>query len=269
MTSIELVAFINSDRKQRAEASGATFPSKGFAELQHADLLKKALEVLGEHAGNFSCMFDVAIGNGATRQSRGYRFPKREACLMAMSYSYELQAKVFDRMTSLEEDAARQRVGSDLPSDSVLRLELALTGARMSADILRLEGSARLGITREAYKLAGASHLLPMLPVYAIDAPAGAPAVSSEPTESLTALMARFRVGVSSRAGNLILQECGLLEKRTRPSSGGATKSFWSITEKGQAFGKNVSSPENPRETQPHWFSRKGEELLRVMGVLE
>ena len=80
--------------------------------------------------------------------------------------------------------------------------------------------------------------------------------------------MARFRVGVSTRAGNLILQERGLLEKRTRPSSGTA-KSFWSITEKGLAFGKNISSPENPRETQPHWFSRKGEELLRVMGVLE
>lgn len=31
-----------------------------------------------------------------------YRFPKREACLMAMSYSYELQATVFDRMTELE-----------------------------------------------------------------------------------------------------------------------------------------------------------------------
>ena len=67
----------------------------------------------------------------------------------------------------------------------------------------------------------------------------------------------------------LILQERGLLEKRTRPSSSGTAKSFWSITEKGLAFGKNISSPENPRETQPHWFSAKGEELLRVMGVLE
>ena len=72
----------------------------------------------------------------------------------------------------------------------------------------------------------------------------------------------------ASARGAVNLQERGLLEKRTRPSSGTA-KSFWSITEKGLAFGKNISSPENPRETQPHWFSRKGEELLRVMGVLE
>lgn len=74
-----------------------SFPSKEFAKLEHSDFLKKVPEVLGEHAGNSSCMFDVSIGNGATRQSKGYRFPRREACLMAMSYSYELLAKVFDK----------------------------------------------------------------------------------------------------------------------------------------------------------------------------
>ena len=144
----------------------------------------------------------------------------------------------------------------------------ALQVADALATMLRLEGSARLGVARKALEIT-APHLLPLAPVYAIDAPDGSATASSEPTESLTALMARFRVGVSTRAGNLILQERGLLEKRTRPSSGGTTKSFWSVTEKGRAFGKNVSSPENPRETQPHWFSRKGEELLRVMGVQE
>lgn len=144
----------------------------------------------------------------------------------------------------------------------------ALHVADALATMLRLEGSARLGVARKALEIT-APHLLPLAPVYAIDAPSGSATASSEPTESLTALMARFRVGVSTRAGNLILQERGLLEKRTRPSSGGTTKSFWSVTEKGQAFGKNVSSPENPRETQPHWFSRRGEELLRVMGVQE
>lgn len=144
----------------------------------------------------------------------------------------------------------------------------ALQVADALATMLRLEGSARLGVARKALEIT-APHLLPLAPVYAIDAPAGSATASSEPTESLTALMARFRVGVSTRAGNLILQERGLLEKRTRPSSSGTAKSFWSITEKGLAFGKNISSPENPRETQPHWFSAKGEELLRVMGVLE
>ena len=178
-------------------------------------------------------------------------------------------AEAFERWVFEEVLPAIRKTGSystrpAAPASSPVE---ALQVADALATMLRLDGSARLGVARKATEIV-APHLLPALPVYAIDAPAGAPAVSSEPTESLTALMARFRVGVSTRAGNLILQERGLLEKRTRPSSSGTAKSFWSITEKGLAFGKNVSSPENPRETQPHWFSAKGEELLRVMGVL-
>ncbi|MFW8695919.1 hypothetical protein ACOI9Y_35660, partial [Mesorhizobium japonicum] len=46
-----------------------------------------------------------------------YRFPKREACLMAMSYSYELQAAVYDHMTDLEEKG-KGRVIATLPDFS-------------------------------------------------------------------------------------------------------------------------------------------------------
>lgn len=37
-----------------------------------------------EHAPKFRDMLAVTVGNGATRQSPIYRFPKREACLMGM-----------------------------------------------------------------------------------------------------------------------------------------------------------------------------------------
>ena len=179
------------------------------------------------------------------------------------------EAEAFERWVFEEVLPSIRRTGSYTarPAGGPSNLE-QLQMAEVLASALRLDGSSRLKLMADATKLL-APALAPLLPVYAIDAPAGAPAVSSAPTESLTSLMARHRVGVSSRAGNLILQERGLLEKRTRPSSAGGTKSFWSVTEKGLAFGKNVSSPENPRETQPHWFSAKGEELLRVMGVLE
>lgn len=179
------------------------------------------------------------------------------------------EAEAFERWVFEEVLPSIRRTGqyTARPAGGPSNLE-QLQMAEVLASALRLDGSSRLKLMADATKLL-APALAPLLPVYAIDAPAGAPAVSSEPTESLTALMARFRVGVSTRAGNLILQERGLLEKRTRPSSSGTAKSFWSVTEKGQAFGKNVVSPESPRETQPHWFSAKGEELLRVMGVLE
>lgn len=179
------------------------------------------------------------------------------------------EAEAFERWVFEEVLPSIRRTGGyTAPTAATPSSVEAMQVADALATMLRLEGSARLGVARKALEIA-APHLLPLAPVYAIDAPAGAPAVSSAPTESLTSLMARHRVGVSTRAGNLILQERGLLEKRTRPSSSGTAKSFWSVTEKGLAFGKNISSPENPRETQPHWFSAKGEELLRVMGVLE
>lgn len=104
MTSLALVDFINEDRKQRAHAIGAPFPGHGFPSLEHKNFLAKVIEVLGDGSAKFSADLPDSYG----RPRRGYRFPKREACLMAMSYSYELQAKVFDRMTELESQSMPQ-----------------------------------------------------------------------------------------------------------------------------------------------------------------
>ncbi|MBK0115617.1 MULTISPECIES: phage antirepressor KilAC domain-containing protein [unclassified Delftia] len=106
MTSIELVDFINDERKAKADAAGEPFPSKGFAKLEHKDFLEKVPYVLPQTSAEFSADLPDSYG----RPRRGYRFPKREACLMAMSYSYETQAKVFDRMTALEAQAAATAV---------------------------------------------------------------------------------------------------------------------------------------------------------------
>lgn len=91
MTSLDLVDFIN---EQRAD---------GEPELRHDHFMVKAPKVLGEsHAPKF--LGTQLYGNNNTRSI--YTLPKREACLMAMSYSYELQAKVFDHMTALEAQQA-------------------------------------------------------------------------------------------------------------------------------------------------------------------
>lgn len=121
MTSIELVAFINGERKKDAEQAGAAFPSKGFAKLEHFDFMKKAPEVLGGGAGNFSDTY-IHEQNGQIYPS--YRFPKREACLMAMSYSYALQAAVFDHMTALEQKLTQPtQPPAALPHDFISALE--------------------------------------------------------------------------------------------------------------------------------------------------
>lgn len=102
MTSLEMVDYINADRKAKAEMEGLTFPCKKYRKLQHKDFLRKAPKVLGE---NQSAKFYADYIDNKGRLYPCLRFPKREACLMAMSYSYELQAQVFDHMTELEAES--------------------------------------------------------------------------------------------------------------------------------------------------------------------
>ena len=74
--------------------------SVDLAELcgqRHFDFNKKAKLVLGEDVLNFSYMSKDAYG----RDLPILMLPEREACLMAMSYSYELQAKVYDSWKAL------------------------------------------------------------------------------------------------------------------------------------------------------------------------
>ena len=102
MSSLEMVEYINADRKSKAEAQGLKFPCKRYTRLQHKHFLAKVPKVLGDTSAKFLADDTYQAGNGATGTRQVYHFPKREACLMAMSYSYELQAQVFDRMTEME-----------------------------------------------------------------------------------------------------------------------------------------------------------------------
>jgi phage antirepressor YoqD-like protein len=70
-------------------------------QISHSDLLKKVPKVLGKDEGKFSSIYLDKMN----REQPCYNFPKREASLMAMSYSYEVQAVVFDHMTRLEQQA--------------------------------------------------------------------------------------------------------------------------------------------------------------------
>lgn len=95
MSSLELVEFINSER--------LTIDGEDATTLRHDNFVAKVVEVLGAVCAlNFQGTYQVPGPNGGYREAPCYNLPKREACLMAMSYSYELQAKVFDRWQELE-----------------------------------------------------------------------------------------------------------------------------------------------------------------------
>lgn len=139
MTSLELVQFINNQR------------AVGEAELQHKHFLEKVPKVLGEGYAIFSATY-VHQQNGQTYLC--YKFPKREACLMAMSYSYDLQAKVFDRMTELENNV-KPKTALELAREQVLLLEALENTQKQLAHAI--ETKAEIGSRREATSMATAS----------------------------------------------------------------------------------------------------------------
>ncbi|ECC6922208.1 Rha family transcriptional regulator [Salmonella enterica] len=99
MSSLAMVDYINAERKAKAETEGLEFPCKKYRKLSHDNFLKKVPKVLGENdCRKFLRQYKDSTG----RDLPCYNFPKREACLMAMSYSYELQAAVYDYMEELE-----------------------------------------------------------------------------------------------------------------------------------------------------------------------
>ena len=153
MSSVELVDFINSERKKDAERAGVSFPSKGFAKLEHADFMKKVPEVLGGNAGNFSGIYC----DTRNREQVCYNFPKREACLMAMSYSYDLQAKVFDKMTALE---AQPSTPTTLSTLDILQIAMESEKGRLLAIEQRdhaIATKAQIGDKKVATAMATAS----------------------------------------------------------------------------------------------------------------
>ena len=140
-------------------------------------------------------------------------------------------------------------------------VESDLRGVAFIADSMRLPESGKLDMFTR-YCQANAPQLLPALPAYAIDKPSDSRGDSSQPTLPISKIVDGI---TSAKRANLALHAAGLLEQRFREKSDGSQKSFWSITETGEKYGKNLVSPSNSRETQPHWYACKSDEIAQIV----
>lgn len=104
------------------------------------------------------------------------------------------------------------------------------------------------------------------LPAYAIDAASDASGGSSMPTKAITALIKDHCIASSARTFNIALEAHGFLKVLQRKNSKQKMVDFWSVTDKGLAYGKNLTSPQCPRETQPHWYVDRFAELAKLVG---
>jgi prophage antirepressor-like protein len=125
----------------------------------------------------------------------------------------------------------------------------------VTANILRLPDSGKLKLLGDFNKKHG---LDVPLPAY----------VDEKLTESATELLKKHNVRIRTNAFNVLLINQGLLELKERPSSKGGNKEFKSLTDIGLSYGKNIISPTNVRETQPHYYPDKFEGLLKKIGLM-
>ena len=181
---------------------------------------------------------------------------KRDSIVVVAQLSPEFTARLVDRWQELERQQVKQptpQIASPLEDD--------LRGIAFIADSMRLPDSGKLGMFTK-YCQANAQRLLPALPAYAIDAPSDSTTGSSEATEPITEIVKGITSAVKA---NQALWVTGLLEQKHREGSDGLQKSYWSVTQEGLKYGKNITSPSNARETQPHWYVSKKDEIRKIV----
>ena len=174
-----------------------------------------------------------------------------QCLLVAMRESKAVRRSVLDKIKVVE-------AGKSLPSipATMALCELAIT-------VLRPSDSSKIVMLQKAGKATGAD--TSFLPDYTEDSAPGH--LGAMDTASATQLLREHGITTSAAAFNERLYQIGLLERRERKSTGKNIKHFWCITNEGLAYGKNIVSPQSPRETQPHWYRSTFGELLALVGL--
>ena len=221
---------------------------------------------LSESTGNRSskgCAFDSpemgnqTSGRGGDRRSIEYHISIGMAKELAMVENNDQGRKVRRYFIDCEK-RLKQVTNQSAPLLSEYEKDLKVIG--VIAEVLRVSESSKLGMVK-TYCEKHVSRVAPLLPSYAVDSPTGSTAGSSEPTMPISNVVEGI---MSAAKANKALDKAGLLEQRFRKSSNGE-KAFWSVTEKGLNYGKNITSPHNQRETQPHWYVSKKEDLVNII----
>jgi hypothetical protein len=244
----------------------ATMSSREIAELtgkEHRNVLadiRKMLADLGKAATDFSAVAKIAGPNNSLREIEIFNLPQRETLILVSGYSTELRARIIDRWKELESRPAAPALAA-----SKLAGELAI--AECFTRLLKPSPACQVAMLAHIAKSHGLEPAF--LPSYVEDAAPDAVGGGSMLTKPLTALIAEHGIRIRPHTYNALLAEAGFLAERTRKSTSknavNGMKRFWQVTDAGLRFGKNVTHPNSPRETQPHWYISRFAELHSIV----
>lgn len=223
------------------------------------EMLKKQLHTV-LYAGVFVAQYGA---NASGAPIYEYRLDRDHSYCLIAGYDALARMRIIKRWQQLESAVVQQ-----VPQVTSTPAFDAIQVAGFLANDLRYSQSSKLSV----YGAVLAQHGIPqaILPSYAIDAPVvagGAQAASSKPTACAADLLKMAGVTLSAQRFNRLASDAGLIEKLQRRSTHGRQKQFWSVTELGLRYGKNVVSPACPRETAPHWYRDSFIEMLGDIAV--
>jgi len=252
---------ISAPRFHGSQNVAATMSSAEIAELvgSRHDSVKRSIENLAGK-GVIQLPQPVEVKNHLGQTVTEYVFSgergKRDSIVVVAQLSPQFTAALVDRWQALEQALLSQPVSGKLAGEmAILECYTRLLKPAPSSQMMMLSKIAQQNGLDAAF-----------LPGYAVDAAPGSLDGSSMPTKAISALLREHGVTLSASAFNQVLKAHGYLKRMSRKNGRGAEVTFWSITDMGLQYGKNLTSPSCPRETQPHWYTERFAELVTRVG---
>ena len=247
---------------QTQNVSRHTMSSREIASLtgkRHDNVKRDIIAMLKELKVN-ALNFEGIYLDGRSREQVQYLLDREHTDCLLTGYSAGMRMKVIRRWHELEnQSASRQAVTANgtkvIGELAILECFTRLLKPAPSSQVMMLAQIAKNNGLESSF-----------LPGYAVDAASDATGGSSMPTKAVTALIKENGIASTAAAFNRALAARGFLKTMQRKNSKQVMVDFWSITDKGLRFGKNLTSPQSPRETQPHWYVDRFLELADLIG---
>ena len=245
---------------QISDANKLTMSSLEIAELtgkQHKNVLADIRNMLNQLEIQ-SAVFSAQYKDSTGRSLVMFNLPKDETLCLIAGYNVQVRMRIIKRWQELEQGFAVPVNQSNVAPSEHAKHYIDAAGAM--CDVLRLSNSSRTAVVRDVVSpwpiLANA------VPAYAIDAPSDSVTGSSEVTLPITEIV---RGLTSAAKANVALEKAGLIIACYRNRPNGEQSKFWSVTEEGLKYGKNQTHERNQRETQPHWYVKKANEIIDII----